>query len=299
MRFIGIDIGGTSIKAGLADPSGVISQWAKAPTPANDLEDLIAIIHELVRTLQGTDPVTAVGIGIPGLRNVRTGVIQTSPHIPSLHEVHFEKRLRERLGLPVITENDANAGAYGEWVSGAGKGVQHMAYVTLGTGLGCGLILSGTLFRGASGYAGELGHTVVEPAGRLCACGARGCLETRVSATGIVQSAREANVSGDTSSAESIYKAAVHGDAAAKAVFEETGRYLGLACANLINLLNLQTILVGGGVMASGDLLLNAARAEVLSRAFRPSALDCPIVQSSLWPDAGTIGAAMLARDSC
>lgn len=298
MRYIGIDIGGTSIKAGLTDGTGIVAQSAKAPTPANDLDALMKTIEELVADLQSSGSVKAVGIGIPGLRNARTGVIQTSPHIPCLRDVNLEERLRQRLGVPVITENDANAGAYGEWVCGAGKGCAHIAYVTLGTGLGCGLILSGKLFRGTSGYAGELGHTVVEPGGRRCACGAVGCLETRVSATGIVQTAREAKVPGDTSSAESIYNAAVQGDAAARAVFEDTGRFLGFACANLINLLNPQAIVVGGGVMASGDLLLNAAREETQKRAFRPSALDCPIVQSALWPDGGTIGAAMLARDS-
>jgi glucokinase len=202
------------------------------------------------------------------------------------------------MAIPVLTENDANAGAYGEWRSGAGKGLQHMAYITLGTGLGGGLILSDRLFHGASGYAGELGHTVVEPAGRQCDCGAIGCIETRVSGPGIVQTALEKGVSGDVSSAGSIYAAAMQGNEGAKAVFVETGRYLGMACANLINLLNLQAIVIGGGVMASGDLLLNATREEVRRRAFPASAQDCPIVQSHLWPDAGVIGAAMLARDN-
>jgi glucokinase len=299
MRYIGIDIGGSSIKAALTDASGVVSQSAKTRTPADDLESLMAAVAELVTILRGNAPVAAVGVGIPGLRNSRTGVIQTSPHIPCLHNVNLEERLREGLGLPVITENDANAGAYGEWAAGAGKGLQHVAYITLGTGLGCGLILSGALFRGASGYAGELGHTVIEPGGRPCACGNKGCLETRVSAPGIVQTAREANLPGDISSAEAIYIAASKGNRAARAVFEETGKYLALACANLINLLNLQAIVIGGGVMASGDILLNAVREEVRRHAFHQPALDCPIVQSQLWPDAGVIGAAMLARDSC
>jgi glucokinase len=299
MRYIGIDIGGTSIKAALTDAYGVVSQSAKTPTPSDDLETLMAAIAELVTILRGNAPIAAVGVGIPGLRNSRTGIIQTSPHIPALRDVNLEERLRDGLGIPVITENDANAGAYGEWACGAAKGLQHVAYITLGTGLGCGLILSGALFRGASGYAGELGHTIIEPGGRLCACGNMGCLETLVSAPGIVQTAREANLPGDISSAESIYVAASKGNRAAKAVFEETGRYLALACANLINLLNLQAIVIGGGVMASGDILLHTVRDEIRRHAFDQSARDCPIVQSQLWPDAGVIGAAMLARDSC
>jgi glucokinase len=298
MHYIGIDIGGTTIKAGRVDAFGAVSETARTATPSDNLDSLITAVASLVSTLRTSAPVAAVGIGIPGLRNARTRVIQTSPHIPCIRDVNLELRLQDKLGLPVITENDANAGAYGEFRCGAGKGLQHLAYLTLGTGLGCGLILSEQLFRGASGYAGELGHTVVEPGGRQCACGARGCIETRVSGTGIVQTAREAKVPGDVSSAESICTAAMQGNKAAKAVFEETGRYLGMVCANLINLLNPQAIVVGGGVMASGDLLLVAARDEARRRAFPPSALDCPIVQSHLWPDAGTIGAAMLARDN-
>jgi glucokinase len=297
MHYIGVDIGGTTIKAARVDALGAIAESVKAPTPADNLESFIATLHDLIFRLQVGAPASGVGVGIPGLRNSRTGVIQTSPHIPCLRNVNLEGLLVKTLSIPIITENDANAGAYGEWRSGAGKGLQHMAYISLGTGLGCGLILSDGLYRGASGYAGELGHTVVELAGRQCSCGGIGCLETRVSAPGLIQTAREKGFSGDLDAA-SIYSAAIQGNESAKAVFEETGRYLGTACANLIDLLNLQAIVVGGGVMAAGDLLLNAAQEEVGRRAFRSSARDCPIVQSQLWPDTGIIGAAMLARDN-
>jgi len=297
MHYIGIDIGGTTIKAARVDVLGAVAESVKAPTPAENLESLIATLGGLISRLQVSAPVSSVGVGIPGHRNSRTGVIQTSPHIPCIRNINLEALLRERLAIPVITENDANAGAYGEWRCGAGKGLQHMAYITLGTGLGCGLILSESLFRGASGYAGELGHTVVEPAGRLCSCGATGCIETRVSGPGVVQTAKEKGILGDITAA-SIYSAAMEDNEAAKAVFQETGRYLGMTCSNLINLLNLQAIVVGGGVMAAGDLLLNVVRGEVRRRAFPASAQDCPIVQSQLWPDAGVIGAAMLARDN-
>jgi len=298
MHYIGIDIGGTTTKAGRVDALGAIAESVKAPTPAENLENLIDTIGSLVSRLAAGAPVSAVGVGIPGLRNSRTGIIQTSPHIPCLRNVNLEKLLQEKLAIPVIAENDGNAGAYGEWRCGAGKGLQHLAYITLGTGLGCGLILSDALYRGASGYAAELGHTVIELAGRQCDCGRTGCIDTRGSGPGIVQTAREKNVSGDISTAQSIFAAAMQGNDGAKAVFEDTGRYLGVVCANLINLLNLQTIFISGGVMASGDLLINAAREEAHRRAFAASALDCPIVQSQLWPDAGIIGAAMLARDN-
>jgi len=170
-----------------------------------------------------------------------------------------------------------------------------MAYITIGTGLGGGLVLSGALYRGASGYAGELGHITIEPDGRPCACGSTGCLETRVSAPGLVATARDHGL--NAASADDVYDSAIGGNAAAKAAFEDTGRFLGIACSDLINLLNLESIIIGGGVMASGDLLLRSTVAEVRRRAFEPAARICPIVQSQLWPDAGMIGAAMLARD--
>lgn len=298
MNYIGIDIGGTGIKAALTDDSGIVLETLKTPTPAENLNDLIAAVSRLVAKFQQEVTVSGVGVGIAGLLNARTRIMETSPNIPCLNEVDIEKQLREALSVHVITENDAKAGAYGEWTAGAGRGRRHMAYITIGTGLGCGLVLGGHMFRGTSGYAGELGHTVVEPRGRPCACGSHGCLETRVSATGIVLTAREMNAANDNTTAESLYEAATKGDRTAQSIFEETGRYLGIACANLINLLNIEAIVVGGGVMASGDLLLGAARAEAQRRAFPSSARDCAIVQSQLWPDSGTIGAAMLARDT-
>jgi len=296
--YIGIDIGGTNIKAARTASDGKILETSAASTPATDLPMLVETILGLVRVLNHGSPVGAVGVGIPGLLSSTTRTIQTSPHIPCLQGINLAERLEEALSLRVITENDANAGAYGEWACGAGRGRKHIVYLTLGTGLGCGLVINGQLYRGASGYAGEMGHTVVEPGGRDCACGSRGCLETRVSATGIVCTAQELGIAQPGTTSSSLYAAATAGDSKALMVFEETGRFLGMGCANLINLLNPEAIVVGGGVMASGDLLLDAAREEVRKRAFRPSAQDCPIVQSQLWPDAGTIGGAMLARDT-
>jgi glucokinase len=142
-----------------------------------------------------------------------------------------------------------------------------------------------------------LGHTIIDPHGRQCACGGRGCLETVVSATGIVATAREKMKPEEAQTAEMVFEAAMRGNAVARSVFEETGKWLGLACGNLINLLNPEVIVVGGGVMASGELLLEPAIASARVHAFGPSFRDCRIVQSKLWPDAGVIGAALLARD--
>jgi glucokinase len=298
MHYIGIDIGGTAIKAALTDDAGRVLDSVKAPTPADSLKNLIDTVRHLVSTLQMKAPVAGVGVGVAGLLNARTRILETSPNIPGIFQVNLEEKLRDALSLHVVTENDAKAGAYGEWAAGAGKGLKNMAYLTIGTGLGCGLILDGQMFRGTSGYAGEMGHNIIEPNGRPCACGSFGCLETRVSATGMMITAREKNVDQSVATAEALYDFAMKGDPAARSVFEDTGRDLGIACTNLINLLNPSAIVVGGGVMASGDLLLDAARAEVQRRAFPSSARDCPIVQSQLWPDSGTIGAAMLARDT-
>lgn len=295
MNYVGIDIGGTNIKAGLVDDSGAVRDARRMPSVIDDIDALLKTLTTIVADFQSHASIEAVGIGIPGLRSTKTHLIETSPNIPCIHNLNLETLLSKQLKLPVISENDANAGAYGEWVAGAGRRLQHMAYLTIGTGLGCGLILSGALYRGASGYAGELGHVNVEPDGRPCACGSTGCFETRVSAAGLIETARELGM--NETSAEAIYNAAIRGDTAALAAFADIGRFLGIACADLINLLNLESIIVGGGVMASADLLLRSATVEVRRRAFEPAARICPIVQSQLRTDAGLIGAAMLARD--
>jgi glucokinase len=295
MNYVGIDIGGTNIKAGLVDDSGAVRDVRRIPSIVDDIDGLLKSLATLVADFQKHAAIDALGIGIPGLRSTKTHLIETSPNIPCIHNLNLELLLSKQLKLPVVSENDANAAAYGEWVAGAGRGLQFMAYLTIGTGLGCGLILSGGLYRGASGYAGEMGHVNVEAFGRPCACGSTGCFETRVSAPGLIATARELGL--NESSAEAIYNAAIGGNTAALATFEVTGRFLGIACANLINLLNLETIVIGGGVMASSDLLLRSAADEVRQRAFEPAARICPIVQSQLRTDAGLIGAAMLARD--
>lgn len=302
MHYIGLDIGGTSIKAGLVDEAGLVVESRKTATVVDDLNAFLSNLSKLVHEFQKSGDIAGVGLGIPGLRNCRTRIIETSPNIPCLHKVNLEQLLADQVQLPCTGENDANAAAYGEFVWGAGRGLQHMAHLTLGTGLGSGFILSGKLFTGTSGYAAEFGHTVLrvqqhgKSEGRLCACGNRGCAESFISATGIVTTAREHGMSGELTS-ELIFEGAMNGDRTAVDVFKETAEYLGVACANLINLLNLEMIVIGGGVMASGDLLLDTAQATAKLYAFPAPYADCRIVKSKLWPDAGVIGAAMLARD--
>src|ERR1051326_970719 len=309
MYYLGLDVGGTFIKAGLIDESLEHTRALDArstPTAVDDLKTFIFKLTELIRDFQKTASIESVGIGIPGLRSSKTHIIQTSPNIPCLKNVNLEELLAEQVHLEIVTENDANAGAYAEFLCGAGVGLRNVAYLTLGTGLGSGLVLNGSLYTGTSGYAAEFGHTILDPRGRVCGCGQLGCVETVVSATGMVTTARDIlKIPGASLlreippplTAEKIHIAAMRGDQAARQVFAETGRWLGIACANLINLFNLEMIIIGGGVMASGELLLGQAADFARQYAFPASFADCQIVQSKLWPDAGMIGAALLARD--
>jgi len=306
MYYLGVDIGGTTIKAGLVEDTGRLVDQTRIPTVTDNWSALLSSLTTLIQGFQSRVSLKGVGIGVPGLRNRHTRKVITSPNIPSLTDVSLEKIVADEVHLPVTTENDANAAAYAEFICGYGSGLQHMAYLTLGTGLGSGVILDGKLFGGASGYAVEFGHTVVEPGGRSCSCGSLGCLETLVSATGILLTALEL-MRGEPSrlhelkeplTSELVYHAAIDGDPVARATLEITGRWLGIACANLINALNLELIVLGGGVMAAGDILLmpavESARRHSLAAPFQ----DCRIVQSRLGPEAGMIGAAMIARDS-
>ena len=309
MYYLGVDIGGTTIKAGLVDETGQIVDRARIPTIIDSQSGFLSSLTELIRGFQNAPnppKIQAIGIGIPGLRNATTRRIIFSPNIPCLTNLSLEKPVADEVHLPVTTENDANAAAYAEFVCGLGKGLLHFAYLTLGTGLGSGVILNGKLFTGTSGYAMEFGHTVMEPEGRPCGCGNSGCLETLVSAQGIVLTALELMRDEPQSSlraieepltAELISEQALAGDAVSKATFDRTGRWLGIACGNLINMLNLQMIALGGGIMAAGELLLKPAIAEAQRHSIAPMFQDSRIVQSTSGPDAGIIGAAMLARD--
>ena len=312
MHYLGIDIGGTSIKAGLVDETGQILASRRASTITDNLNGFVSTLADLVRSFKTGASISAIGIGIPGLHSFKTNITETSPNIPCLKRVNLGEILADQVHIRTVTENDANAATYAEFACGAGVGLRHMAHITLGTGVGSGFIFNGSLFTGASGYGGEFGHTIMsagpaqQKTGRRCACGNLGCVEMFVSATGIVITAEEMMHDAPESrlhqvpqplTSEKIHDVALAGDVTAINVFNETGHYLGIACANLINLLNLEMIVIGGGVVAAGDLLMNAALKSAQRHAFPSSYADCQIVQSKLWPDAGMIGAAMLARD--
>jgi glucokinase len=269
-----------------------------------------AQVARLVTELRDAAPnVAALGIGIPGLVDTATDRVIISSDLPTLARGDFHAELESATGLRVELENDANAAAYGEYIVGAGHGSRNMFYVTIGTGIGGALILDGHLWYGASGFAGEFGHITIDPEGNECTCGNTGCLETVASAPNIVRRTHERLYRDGTSSlsrlainkdftAGDIAREATNGDDFALLMIERTGRYIGTAVAAVINLLNIERIVLGGGVMEAGELILNPIIREAGRRAFQPSFEATQIVAASLGTDAVPIGAAMLARDT-
>jgi glucokinase len=268
------------------------------------LDRLLAFCHDLrvVAEKQGLKP-EALGMGVPGII-APDGIVRISPNLPSLNNVPLAALLQERLGLPVTLGNDANVIALGEALFGAGKKFRSFITLTLGTGVGGGLVLDRRLWEGADGAAGEVGHMTVEPEGRLCACGARGCLEQYASATGIVRSVRELLDAGKASSlrglteeeltSHKVAEAGRLGDRVALAALEEAGRRLGQILSGIANLLNLEGAVITGGASESLDLMLPELERELARRAFEIPALRMKVVNGELGDDAGILGAAAL-----
>ena len=241
--------------------------------------------------------------------NPETGRVVVSTDLPAVVRGDLRAELQQATGLPVTFENDANAAAYGEYVAGAGRGSRNLFYITIGTGIGGALILDGRLWRGASGFAGEVGHITIDPEGILCTCGNVGCLETVASAPNIVRRTHERLLRDSTSSlsrlgmtkdftAADIAHEANNGDDFALLMLERTGRSIGTAVATVINLLNVERIVLGGTIMDAGDLILQPIIREAGKRSFQPCFEATQIVAAQLAADAVAVGAAMLARDA-
>jgi glucokinase len=312
--LIGIDLGGTTIKGALVTGEGEIIHEVRSETEQRSSDRLLDQIVETIHILRGDDRArgraSAVGIGIPGLVNLKSKRIEVMPNLPSLSDVDIISELTSQSGLPVVIDNDANAAAYAELQAGAARGRRDVFFVTLGTGIGSGLIIDGKIYRGATGFAGEFGHMTIDPEGIECACGNIGCLETIASGPNIVRRTRERLYRDRTSSlsrlaiprdreltAEDIARAASEGDEMAQVMMERTGMFLGIAIAAVVNLLNVEMVVMGGGVMEAGDLILKPTVKETRRRAFPPSFNSCEIAIARLGPSAGVIGAALLARD--
>ncbi|HVN79603.1 MAG TPA: ROK family protein [Terriglobia bacterium] len=309
--FIGMDIGGTYIKAGVVGVDGKVWAQRHQDVQRNDLGSLIRQIVSLANELKLADPtlqVMGIGVGFPGLISAKDSVISLSPNIPALNGIHLKEILTDQLGWPAVIENDANAGAYGEMWLGAATSVTNFIYISIGTRVGAAIVLNRQIYRGVGGYAGELGHTSVVPDGKACFCGRTGCLEAYVSAPSIAQRVEERlNLNPSSAlqiitdrpvNAQDVSAAASLGDPMAIVIVGEVARYLGLAIANLIDFLNPELVILGGGVIGAGNVLLQLTIEEVRRRVLSPCFEDCQIVCSQLGPSAGVIGASLLARDA-
>ena len=300
---IGVDLGGTNLRTALLSANGDILDKRKEPTRAADgWKKVVArLIDNITRqreiAVQRGLHVMAVGVGAPGVIRMDKGIVVKSPNFPDWNNLPLRDELEKALRIPVTIENDANAAAIGEQWRGAGRGIDSMILLTLGTGVGGGIILNNNIWQGADGMAGEIGHMTLIPDGRPCGCGNTGCLEMYASARGIVRSYREAlgmtesSQASEVTSAE-IYEAARNGNAVALRVMKDMGRLLGIGIANLINIFNPQMIVLGGGVKDAWDLFIGATHEEIMRRAFQVPAERTRIVPSLLGDDAGMIGAA-------
>jgi len=304
------DLGGTHLRVATVDRNGAISCRQIQPTPqAAKPNGIVQALINAVRKCEleivvfgGT--ITAVSIAVPGTVNVNEGVVVKAPNVACLDGFRLGAALESELEWPVILENDANAAAVGEMWRGAGQGYRTLICVTLGTGVGGGIILDGKLWRGADGSAAEIGHIGVDPLGGVpCACGSRGCLEVYASATAIVRMTREARPRYPNSvlhntedlTSEKIYQAGKQGDELAIEVFRRMGVYLGIGLASLINILDPEIVIIGGGLSNGWELFEKHMHQQIMERAFPVPARCVKIVRAQCGDDAGLLGAARLA----
>jgi glucokinase len=297
---IGIDIGGTSAKLALVSRSAKILARASTPcAPRLPWRSLLRNIAAAAAELSGKSGVCGIGIGCAGCIDVVQGIVRFSPNLPLWKNVPLKAFMEEALGASCVIDNDVNMMALAESRYGAARGALNVCCITLGTGVGGGLLFGGELYRGQSMSAGELGHISIEPEGLPCNCGNRGCLERYIGREGLIRLARLAMRGKKSMLSQmgeltpiAIADAAKRGDEAAKAVWEKAGYYLGLGVVGIVNLLNPDVVVVGGGIGNAGNLLLKPARKTVRSRALPVPGRHVRIVRAALGEDAGVIGAA-------
>jgi glucokinase len=308
-HYVGVELCAGSARAALVSATGQVVARREGATAADEAGGAVARLVAELRDSAPQSRVAALGVGLPGLVSPETGRVIISSDFPAAVRGDLRADLQKATGLPVMLDNDANAGAIGEYAAGAGRGSRNMFYVTIGDGIGGAIIIDGKLWRGASGFAGEFGHITIDPEGVVCTCGNVGCLETVASAPNIVRRTHERLMRDSTSSlsrlglnknftAADIAHEAKNGDDFAALMIERTGRYIGTAIATVINLLNPERIVMGGGVMDAGSLILEPVIREARRRSFQPNFESTQIVAATLGPDAVPIGAALLARDA-
>ncbi len=305
------DLGGTHLRAALVDQCGKIQAQLKHETPQEEsashvIDSLVSAAKELSSRLNSNaSPITSAAIMVPGTVDKTNTIVVNAPNLPALDSFELKAALENKMHLPVLLENDANAAAVGEMWLGAARGCRNVICITLGTGVGGGIILDGKLWRGSDGSAGEIGHTTVEPfSGPPCKCGNRGCLEIFASATAIARMAKEdfskypgSKLKLDGLTALDVYEAGMDGDQLSIEVFRKAGRYLGVALANLITLLGPEVIVIGGGGANGWQLFADDMMEQVQLRVFSSRGKNVKIVSAQCGDNAGLVGAARLAFD--
>jgi glucokinase len=305
---IGVDLGGTKMLVGALRGTETLWESREASTGQGEDELVELLVREVGEAREARPDAAAVGLGIPATIDHDRGVAIAAVNLP-ISDVPIRDLVAERTGLPVAVDNDANVAALAEQLYGAGRGAANMVMLTIGTGIGGGLILGGEVYRGANGAGAELGHMVIQADGPPCQgnCPNHGCIEALASGTALGREARAAAESapdsalggllaaGETVDGRAATEAALAGDETAVGVFDLIGTRLGVACASLANIFEPEAIVIGGGVIAAGELLLEPARRELGQRALRPMN-ETPILAAALGNDAGMIGAAALAR---
>ena len=310
---VGVDVGGTKVLGGVVDASGKVLATSRRDTPRKGGSELTKTIAEVALELMQSHTVSAVGVSAAGFVSSDRKTMLATPNIADWNGVQLDLELEKLIGLPVVIENDANAAAWGEAKFGAGRNQAHMMMLTIGTGVGGGIVVNNQLYRGAFGIAAEFGHLRVVPEGHLCGCGARGCFEQYASGSALRRHAREAiSASPDLArnllargdgtidglTGQAITEAARDGDAVALAAFQTTAQYLGAGIASLAVLLDPSCVVIGGGVIDAGEILLAPTR-EAMKR-YMPFAGKHPypeIVAAELGNEAGLVGVADLARN--
>lgn len=308
MYAVGIDIGGTKIAGALVNREGKLLKELRVPTPATDPDAIVDAVVGLIKTLSEGEDVAAAGVAAAGFIDADQANIVYAPNIGWRNE-HFKAKLEAKLDIPVFIENDANAAGWAEFRHGAGRGYKHMVMLTIGTGVGGAVVADSRLLRGGFGIAGELGHMRLIEDGIACGCGNKGCLESYGSGTALLKSAKALAASGDAAGARlreleaqfgeltgsQVYQAIQEGDAGSLALLGQLGTYIGTAIGSLVAVLDPEVVVIGGGVSAAGDLLLDPIReaylAHLPARGFRP---ELKIVAAQFLNDAGLVGAADL-----
>ena len=312
--IVGVDLGGTNTKTAVVTRDRRVLAKDSRPSQAEGGPD--AVMRVMVESIDAAlkqagasrSDVLAAGFGAPGPMNWQTGIVYCPPNLPGWKDVPLAAEMQKRLGFPCFVDNDANVACYGEFWLGAGQGAENVVLLTLGTGVGGGIVVFGQLLRGIDGTAGEIGHLKVMRGGRLCGCGSRGCLEAYGSVTGMVRTAVEGidqgrqtvlieMAKGDISkiTGKTISEAVAAGDEFATWVMTETATWLGLGISSIVNLLNPEKVILSGGMIAAGEALFEPIRATVKANSFEVPARRAKIVPAGLGADSGVIGAAGVA----